>query len=177
MRNVTVEGLHSLLAEATGMVWIFGISFHANENDPEPFAPLYLCSDMRNLTYAGASGDILPANTEFIGYPFEVTLAADNEESVPQAKIKIDNVSREFTAVIRSTKFAPEINLYVFRIKNNPDDTYEMHLEMGPSSFTLLSASGNAVTVEGTIGYENDILNEPATQHYLTPTQAPAIFG
>lgn len=159
------------------MVWLFGVSFHPSEDDPEPFTPLYLCSNMKNLTYPGSYGEMLPPNTEFIAYPFEVTMAADNEETVPQARIRIDNVAQEFTAVIRATKFAPQVNLYVFRVKTNSDGTYEMFLELGPSEFTLLSAGGNAFTVEGTIGYQNDILNEPATQHTFNPSLAPAIFS
>lgn len=163
MRNVSLQGLQSLLAEETASVWCFGVSFHPSPDDPVQYDPSYFVANTQNITFSGQ---------EYIALPFEVTLAADNEESPPQAKLRIDNVSRELSEAVRRTSYAPLVYIRVFRI----DAGGEIHLELGPSKFTLLAATVNALTVEGTLGYSNDFLNEPASHSKFTPSIAPALF-
>ena len=175
MRNVSLEGLQSLIAAQTESVWCFGVVFEAHEDEDPKYPTTYFTNNMQNFWFPAVEGN------EYVALPFEVTLANDNEESPPQAKLRIDNVSREFSAIIRATEKPPTGYLYVFRLETvkQGDGTVkiEPHLELGPSEFVLLSAGGNAITVEGVIGYEHDILNEPACQHHFTPTLTPGIYN
>jgi hypothetical protein len=164
MRNVSLEGIQSLLAEETASVWCMAVSFHPNAGDPNQYAATYFCANTVNLTYAGQ---------EYIALPFEVTLAADNEETVPQVRIRIDNVAREFSDAVRRTDYPPTVYVRVFRV----DTSGVVHLELGPSKYTLLSATVNATMVEGVLGYESDFLNEPAVHTRFTPNIAPALFS
>lgn len=172
MRNVSLDGLRSMIAQQTESVWVFGITFKPTGGDDYPVTNY--CNNMENFRYPYPEGD------EYWALPFEVTLASDNEETVPQARIRIDNVSLVFSNVIRQTNNPPDVELRVFRIEEeviNDEKVWKPYLELGPSKFRLLGATVNSLTVEGTIGYEHDILNEPATQHRFTPTQAPALFS
>ena len=162
MRNVSLAGLQSLLAEETASVWLFGVSFHPNEAEDYPDS--YFCSNTVDISFAGQT---------YTALPFEVTLAADSEETVPQARLRIDNVSRGLSEAIRQTTQPPTVNLRIFRI----DGAGTVHLELGPSRFTLLSATVTALTVEGVLGYESDFLNEPAVHQRFTPSIAPALFS
>lgn len=163
MRSVSLQGLQSLLAEETASVWVFGISIHPGDDDPDQYDPNYFVANTQNIEFAGQV---------YTALPFEITLAADNEESAPMARVRIDNVSRLLSEAIRKTNYAPVINIRLFRI----DQENQVHLELGPSKFTLLSATVNALTVEGTLGYSNDFLNEPASHARFTPSVAPALF-
>jgi hypothetical protein len=172
MRNVSLDGLRSMIAQQTDSIWVFGVTFIPGEGDSYPVTRY--CNNTENFRFPYPSGD------EYVALPFEVTLASENEESVPQARIRIDNVSLVFSNVIRRTDIPPEVELRIFRLEEEVVDgekTWVPYLELGPSAFTLLGATVNSVTVEGTIGYEHDILNEPAVQHRFTPTQAPAMFS
>jgi hypothetical protein len=164
MRNVSLQGLQSLVAEETASVWVFAISIHPNDDDPNQYEPNYFVANTQDVTFA---------NQMYLALPFELSLAADNEESAPQARLKIDNVSRLLSEAVRQTNFAPTIYVRLFRI----DENNVVHLELGPSRFNLLSASVNAQTVEGVLGYSNDFLNEPASHAKFTPSVAPALFS
>lgn len=164
MRSVSLQGLQSLLSEETESVWCFAVSLYPAEDDPVQYDPSHFVANTQNVTFGGQM---------YTALPFEVTLAADTEDSPPQAKIRIDNVSRELSEAIRRTNYAPLAYIRVFRI----DGSGEVHLELGPSKFTLLSATVNAATVEGTLGYSSDFLNEPASHSRFTPSIAPALFS
>lgn len=166
MRNVSLAGLQSMLAEETASVWLFGLSIHPNPDDLDEDVA-YLCSDMVEHEFPAGSGTI------YLPLPFEVTLAQDTEDSVPQARVRIDNVSAEMAALIRAADRPPVVQMRVFRI----DPAGVMHLELGPSRFSLLSTTTNAFTVEGTLGYQSDFLNEPASYTRFLPVVAPALFS
>lgn len=174
MRNVSLQGLQSMIAQQTQSIWIFGLVFSPTGDDTWPV--FRLCNNTENIIHPWPSGD------EYFALPFEVTLASDNEESPPQARIKVDNVTLAFSDVVRRTNNPPDVDLYVFRLEEEVDPDgegmiFRPYIELGPSRFRFLSASANSLTVEGVIGYEHDILNEPATQHRFTPFQAPALFS
>ena len=171
MRNVSLDGLRSMIAQQTEAIWVFGVTFKPTGGDVYPVTNY--CNNSENFRFPYPNGD------EYWALPFEVTLASENEETVPQARIRIDNVSLVFSNVIRRTDNPPDVELRIFRLNQEVvggEKVWVPYLEMGPSSFRLLGATVNSLTVEGTIGYEHDVLNEAATQHRFTPLQAPAIF-
>lgn len=163
MRHVSVDGLRELLAEDMTSVWVFGVEFGPNTTEPNAYSHSYFVANGEDITFEG--------NT-YRALPLEVTLASDAEDMVPQAKLRIDNVSRELTGVVRATKLSPTVWIRVFRI----DSSKAVHLELGPSRFTLLNVTVNSATVEGVLGYEGDFLNEPAVFQRFTPTLAPGLF-
>jgi hypothetical protein len=103
--------------------------------------------------------------------PLEFTLAPETEDSVPQAKLRIDNVSLEISVAVRRTKYPATIVVRLFRI--TPEGL--VHLEMD-ATFTVLSARVDMQAVELTLGYRNDFLNEPAMHTRFTPAICPALF-
>lgn len=106
--------------------------------------------------------------------PFEVTLAADNEDTLPQVRLRIDNVSQQFSAAVRATNQAPDITLHLVRLTPTAQG-YVAYKELS-SEFTLLSATLNVSTFDAVLGYRNDFLNEPSMHTRFTPMLCPALF-
>jgi hypothetical protein len=162
MPAVSIDGIRSMFAEQTADVWTVGITFAPPE---------------------GASGETfrMIANTEDVVYggqiyraaPFDFTLAQDNEDTVPKAQIRADNVSRDLIAAIRAANVndAPVITVEIFRIGTG------VVREFGPTVYSLLSVSADAFVIEGTLGYRVDFLNEPAVIHKFTPNLAPGLYA
>lgn len=156
-----MEGLRSLLAEETAEVWVFAIKITPKDGGSVEH-------------YVANSEDISLAGDTYTPLPFEVTLAADNEDTLPQVRLRIDNVSQQFSLAVRATNKAPDITLYLVRLSPTADG-YLAHVELS-SDFTLLSASANVSTFDAVLGYRNDFLNEPAMHTRFTPMLCPALF-
>jgi len=159
-RTISAAGLQSLFAQETACAWIPAVTVtHADLP-----ATLRFAANTQNLVYGG--------NT-YLACPFELYLAADTEESVSQAKIKIDNVSRDIVQAVRSTDSSPTVTLEVFRV----DSSGVVTREYGPNALSLLSVQADALVVEGTLGYEADWLNEAAVHDRFVPSLAPGLFA
>lgn len=161
MRQVSADAIQSLFAEHAESTWIPAVSIVDPTNT---YSTLRACANTRDVSHGG--------NT-YTACPFDWILADDTERSVAQAKIRVDNVDQSLTAVLRTVGVRPIIDLELFRVDVNG----LVHREMGPSRFALLSYNGSAVTIEGTLGYENDFLNESAQQYSFTPTLSPGLFA
>lgn len=159
MRTVTLQGLQSMFAETSGAAWLPAATI-THEDLPDT---IRVVANTEPITYAG---------NEYLGCPFELYLAADTEQSVTQAKIKIDNVSNDISMAIRAPSTSPSIDLEIFRVDPNGTVTREV----GPDHYLLLSAKVDAAVAEGTLGFEADFLNEPATCDRFTPSVAPGLF-
>lgn len=159
MREISADGMISLFAEATGQVWLAALTLA----DPANVLPtLRAVANTEDLDYGGHT---------YTACPFEWILADDTEQSVAQAKIRIDNVSQEISLAIRQITEPPLIDLEIFRV----DTVGTVHRELGPSRFSLLTCSVDALVIEGTLGYEHDFLNESAQQYSFTPSVCPGL--
>jgi hypothetical protein len=158
-RTISASGLQSLFAQETESVWLPAVTV-AHTDLP---ATLRFVANTQDIVYGG--------NT-YLACPFELTIAPDNEESVPQARIRIDNVSQDITVAVRSTDTSPTITLEIFRV----DSGGVVTREYGPHSYDLLTVNADALVVEGVVGYEHDFLNEQATADRFVPSLAPGLF-
>lgn len=167
MRVLSLAGVQSLLAEQTRDVWVFGVVISKAAEDPKPYWVNRYVANTVGIKYA---------TFDYTALPFEVTLAADTEDSPPQARLRIDNVALQLSIEIRNTHYPPDVELQLFRITPGENGAeQQVNLEMS-AKFTLLSATANALTVEGILGYRNDFLNEPAMHTRFTPMLCPALF-
>lgn len=162
MRVLSLAGVQSLLAEQSEQAWVFAVRLSRGDDDPDAYWQEHYVADTVGFTYQSA---------QYIPLPLEVTLAADTEDSPPQARLRIDNVWRGISEAVRKTHYPPNVRLMLFRITANR----EYNLEMS-ADFTLLSATVNNLTVEGILGYRNDFLNEPALHTRFTPALCPGLF-
>lgn len=163
MRSVSLDGLQSLFAQDTAHAWMPALVFRPPVVDGHDFGVTRIVADTVPHTYGGHL---------FEAFPFELTLAPDTEDTTPQARVRIDNVDRRLVEALRTLTEPPPIDLYVFRVAPNG----EVSAELGPSEFHLLAITMDALVIEGTLGFNVDFLNEPATRDTFTPAVAPGIF-
>lgn len=167
MRQLSLDGIRSLLAQETADVWVCALEIY----DPE---------DSRKVTRVCANNEyVTHGGNLYTPVDIQITLAQDNEDSMPQAKVKVDNIWGDMTMAIRMTNKSPRIDVHIFRIPINasrsPEGYVAANLEIS-STFTLLSATVNESYFEGTLGVNNDFLNEPSLHARFTPTLCPGMF-
>ncbi|HWO99206.1 MAG TPA: DUF1833 family protein [Methylococcus sp.] len=159
MRTLTLQGLQSLLAQETDSSWHCAITIAA--------------PSMTTARFIQNTVDVVYGANTYFASAFELVLAQDSEESVPQVTIRVDNVGREIIAGIRQATTAPDIDLEIFRI----DGASVVTREIGPVRYNLLSVRADALVIEGNLGYLTDFLNEAATKDRFTPSIAKALFS
>jgi len=155
-RALSANAVLSLNALQTGNAFWFLLSIHHEELD----AP-YLF--VNNTTDVVAFGNL------WIAYPFDITLAVDDGQTLPAVEVRFDNVDRELIDVIRGLTSAPTINLYL--VLSNAPDTMEMSL----TDMTLVDVSYDMQSISGRL-VSGDLLNAPYPCDAYDPAQFPAIF-
>lgn len=159
MRAITLSGLQSLMAQETDHSWHCAISISG--------------PGMATVRAIQNTVDVVYGAFTYLACPFELTLAQDSEDSVPQATIRVDNVSRDLITAIRTAEYSPDVDLEIFRI----DAAGAVTREVGPMRFSLLSTKADAMVIEGALGYLTDFLNESATKDRFVPSIARALFA
>lgn len=106
---------------------------------------------------------------EYTAFPFEVTLPSSQEDGPPQAKLRIDNVSREIGEAIRTISTAPSVTIRVVR-QETPDI-----VEVEFQGMILRSVTYDALTVEGVLDFE-DLTREPFPAFTFNPSHYPGIL-
>lgn len=159
IRNISAEGLRDLFDQHTGSAMFALVSFY------EPNGTMYarVVNNTENITHNGA---------EYIGLPFELTLPNSSDEQIPQLTLKVSNVDRTLVELLRGVEEPPNVAIEVVRVTLAGNVT----TELGPMDMSLLSADISAASVSLTIGYQDDILNSPATGDIFNPGTSPALF-
>jgi hypothetical protein len=113
--------------------------------------------------------DITSGGNLFTAFPFEITLPNDEENRVPQAKLRIDNVDRQIVQAIRAVGTDPmDVSLQVI-LASSPNT-----LEMEYDGMQLKQVRYNADIVEGTLTIEG-FLREPYPAGIFNPSFFSAI--
>lgn len=110
-----------------------------------------------------ASGDYGPC-------PMQIKLPSQVDDKVPTVDIVIDNVDREVLRQIRTVAGVPKVTLEVI-LASSPD-----HVEAGPFDFSLMDASYDVLAIRGTLGYQDDVLNQQVPAQTYTPSNSPGLF-
>jgi hypothetical protein len=157
VRTLSGQAVASLNALQTGSAWFFLISIH----HPELPTPYLFVNNTQNVV---ALGNLWTA------YPFELTLAVDDGQTIPSVEVKFDNVDRMLIEVIRGLPSAPSINLYL--VLSTQPDVIEMRLEdlqIIDISYDMQSISGRLIS--------GDLLNAPYPADSYDPAQFPSVFA
>lgn len=134
---------------------------------PDLEEPIRVANDIvpedadRNRIITSRGGD-------FVCYPYEVDLPADDGESVSRVTIVIDNVDRDVVKSLRTIQGPCDVALEVV-LSANPD-----LVEAGPFDMTLVSVDYDAVTVSGELAFE-DILTTAFPGDAYTPDAYPGL--
>ena len=104
-------------------------------------------------------------------YPMEPQFPGDGESASPTVQLRIDNVDREVTRLVRNLPAPrPKCTLELV-LASSPD-----LVEMGPFEFAVLGADYDVMVLELTLGYEEDFLNQGVPAQSYTPSNSPALF-
>jgi len=143
-----------------------------DQETSEVFLPLLTIShtDMTTLRFVNNNEDVTSNGNTFSAFSFDIALPSEEDDgSISQVEIKIDNVDRKIVQSIRDISSAPDVQLDIV-LASDPDTA-----EAGPFNFTLQQARYDAITVTGTLGYPS-VLDEPYPGDVLTPQNHPAAF-
>lgn len=159
MRTLTPAALQSMLAESSGCAHLAALVVY----DPRtPGAPVRLVANTQDIVLGGYT---------YTSAGFELRLAVDSEDQVPQVRIGFDNTSLELVEFLRSVSTPTPIDVLSLLVE--PDGT--VSIELGPIPNHLMSISMNQETVEAVLGFDSDILNLPAVQDTFSPNIAPGL--
>jgi hypothetical protein len=123
-------------------------------------SPIRVVNDMVSIVHLG--------NT-YQAAAFGITLPAEVDERPPQVRLRIDNVDRSIVLGVRLLDSPATVTMTVI-LAATPNT-----IEAGPFVFVLRDTDYDALTVTGTLSYE-DILNETYPKDRFTPIVWPGMF-
>jgi hypothetical protein len=157
MREVSATALQAMLAQATPEVFVPCLKI-----DHESFAnPILLAFNTEAL--ARAAGSYMP-------YAFQIDLPGQHEDSLPQVKVTVDNVDLQVNDAIRTLVGPPTVTMDVV-LASSPDV-----VEIGPFEYSLQSATANADTIQGVLGFEDDIFSQQVPGQSYQPSNSAGLF-
>jgi hypothetical protein len=121
------------------------------------------------LYFVNNTVDIVSRGNTYLGWPFQITLPDEREDTMPTVQLVIDNVDRRIMEGIRLLPSAPALRLEVI-LASDPDT-----LEAGPFNFTVRGVEYDALVIQATLAPE-DLLNEPAIAYTFAPKDFPGLF-
>ena len=157
MRQVSPRALQAMLAQETAEVFVPCLTI----DHPSFTAPLRLAYDTQPL--ARAAGTFQP-------YPFTIRLPNQKEDEIPQVKVTVDNTDLQVNDAIRTLTGLPSVTLEVV-LASQPDT-----VEAGPFDFSLQNVQADASSIQGTLGYEDDVFAQQVPGQQYLPANSPGLF-
>lgn len=124
-------------------------------------APIRLVKNDKPITRASGT---------FQACYFDLPIPEDSSDGPPQVQLVIDNVNQAIARSIRTLNGRVKVTLEVV-LGSQPDV-----VEVGPHVLWLLSSTYDARKVSGTLGFEDDILNQAFPSLTYNPENTPGIF-
>lgn len=154
---VSVVGRAAVNAQQTDEVFLVLLMI----THPSIPTPLRFVNDYQNCTSGGQV---------YTAFPFKITFPESGGTTLGQATLTIDNVDLSISEAVQNIFGPPVVTLTVV-LASSPDT-----IEWGPFSLYLRQVTVTALTVEGTLYYE-DILNEPFPAGTFDPKTAPGLLS
>jgi hypothetical protein len=156
---ISAKQLRGMLAQECDEVFLMCVTI----SHPSFADPYRLVTDMQPLTRAAG-----------VFQPFAFTLQLPNQDdtSMPQVQMSIDNVDNSILLAIRNLPpgVRPDILMEIVTA-SEPDI-----LAAGVADYKILSIDYDDGSVNATIGFEDDILNTAIPGDSYTPTNSPGLF-
>lgn len=103
-------------------------------------------------------------------FPFALILPSDTEDEVPSVSVQFDNIDSMITDAIRTILGRPSVAFEVV-LASSPNT-----IEAGPYNFVIVDVQYNDKTVNCTLGFEEDILNQAVPKGVYTPSNSKGLF-
>ena len=161
MRSLSADAIKAMLGQTTDLMFFALLTVRPPEGQSG-----------ETLRFVNNNENIIHNGEEYLAFPFEISLPADTEEAPPVVRVKVDNVDRSMVSMLRTFIEPLRVKLEVISYSSATSNT-----EIGPMDFLLLSYNNlQTGSIEFSLGYESDILNEAATRDSFSPSIAPALF-
>jgi len=155
-RTLSTAAKESIFAPETDLAWIVLLTIsHASLTD--------------DIRVARNTEDVISNGETYIGFPFEISLPQEREDSPPRVTLEIGNVDRQIVQAVRSLDSPADVTLEI--VTSNDFDA----VEAGPFVFTLREVQYDNLTVQGELSFE-PILDEPYPVTNFTPGKFPSLF-
>ena len=114
---------------------------------------------------------VVRADGTYQPYPFQVNLPDQDEDSLPQVTVTVDNVDLTVNDAIRTLTGDPPTVTMMVVLADSPDT-----VEAGPFVYSLQNAQADAQTIQGALGFESDIFSQQVPSQTYTPVSSPGLF-
>jgi Domain of unknown function (DUF1833) len=123
------------------------------------------------IRVVGDTQDITCNGNLYVAYPFRIDLPDDFGESLPRARLSIDNVGRELTVWLEASAGGRGATCTIRQVMRARPNTVEFAITMSLNNLIV-----TAQEVSGELGFE-DLLNRPAVLRFYRPETAPGLFA
>jgi Domain of unknown function (DUF1833) len=147
-----------MLAQETGEVFLFCLTI----SHPTLAAPYYLVNDYNPLVRTAGT---------FQPFAFDVSLPNEQEDQLPQVTMTIDNIDNAILQAIRNIPGQRPKVLMEVVLASSPNT-----VEAGPFNFSILHINYTDASIQGSIGFEDDLLNTAFPADTYTPTNSKGLF-
>ena len=148
--------VESAFAADTDQVWLILLTID-HTTLPEPIRVV------NNLEDIDSRGDTYTA------CPFAISLPNQSEGGVPEARIRLENISQRMIRIIRTVD--SELFVTIEIVRAEAPNTVEQSFE----DFALKSVSADATTIEGVLGLSDTILTAIPI-YTFSPSFFPGLF-
>lgn len=158
MRQVSSNALKAMLSQYTDEVFIPLLSI-----DHESFdSPVCVCYNTEAIVSNGVT---------YNPYPFTINLPDAISDQLPQVTVTIDNTDLSFNDAIRTLSGDPPTVTFSLVLASSPDT-----IEIGPLVYSLVNATVDTNTIQGVLGFEDDIFSQQVPNPNYTPSNSPGLF-
>jgi hypothetical protein len=155
MAALSPVALQSALAQQTSEVWLVLLTL----SHPSLSDSLRFVNDYASHT---SGSDI------YIAFPFEIEFPSADPDSIPEARINIDNIDRSVVKSMRSFGSAPTVTIEVV-LASQPSI-----IEASYTDMTLRDVHWDVQSIGGVLRFE-DLSTEPVSVQ-MTPARFPGCF-
>lgn len=154
MRQLTPTQARAILAQETAEVFLPCLKIEAGEtfrivNNTEP---------------------VTREDGEYQPYPFEPQFPDDSDEKGGSVSVRIDNVERDVTRLLRDASGVPTAVLELVTA-SEPDKPI-----LGPCEFSVLSAEADVMQITLQLGHEEDYNNQRVPAQNYSPTNSQGLY-
>lgn len=106
----------------------------------------------------------------FLPYPFETPLPEDVERSQGTLEVRICNMDRAVTRLLKDYQGIPQATLEIV-LASQPDV-----VERGPFEFKVKAASVDSMVISLQLGHQEALLHSEVPAQRYTPSNSPALW-
>jgi hypothetical protein len=174
-RIYTQQTLHAMFSRQTnnGPILLLSLTpavIYPGGPQPPNSAIIRVSSDCPPGWSSGVSQGTVSRGNLFVPFPFAVALTDADPDTMPSAKLQIDNIDRSILAALQAIAPTPMtvlIEMVTFALPGTVDWT--------SGWLTLRSVQADVMTIQGDLRLE-ELLNEPALGDVVSPSTDPGTF-